>query len=210
MRRRIFAFGLTATLISSPAFAQGQASAPANGSNAEAGAFILKLAERVVTGLTKPGVTAEERDRRFRDLFHEGFDVPAIARFALGRYWRTANEEERREYLKLFEELIVQTYAHRFTGYSGERLRVVTTRAASDGESVVTTEVIRDAGAPIKVDWRVFKKDGSYKIYDIVVEGVSMSITQRDDFAALIQRQGGKVAGLNAALRDKIAQARTN
>ena len=210
MRRRIFALGLVATLVSTSALAQGQASAPANGGNSQAGEFILKLAERAVTGLTKPGVTAEERDQRFRDLFHEGFDVPAIARFALGRYWRMANEEERREYLKLFEELIVQTYAHRFTSYSGERLRVVTTRAASDGEHVVTTEVIRNAGAPIKVDWRVFKKDSSFKIYDIVVEGVSMSITQRDDFSALIQRQGGKVAGLNAALRDKIAQTKTN
>ena len=136
MRRRIFAFGLVATLVSTSALAQGQASAPANGGNSQAGEFILKLAERAVTGLTKPGVTAEERDQRFRDLFHEGFDVPAIARFALGRYWRTANEDERREYLKLFEDLIVQTYAHRFTSYSGERLRVVTTRTASDGEHV--------------------------------------------------------------------------
>ena len=97
MRRRIFAFGLVATLMSTSALAQGQASAPANAGNSQAGEFILKLAERAVTGLTKPGVTAEERDQRFRDLFHEGFDVPAIARFALVAMRAPKNTNPKRE-----------------------------------------------------------------------------------------------------------------
>jgi phospholipid transport system substrate-binding protein len=188
----------------------GQASLPP-GAQPEASRFILDLAEKAITGLTRSDVSASERDQRFRELFHEGFDVPAIARFALGRHWRTASEAERAEYIKLFEELIIQTYSHRFTGYAGETLRVAGTRKGGEGEVVVTTELVRLQGPPVKVDWRVFRVGSEFKIYDIVVEGVSMSITQRDEFAALIQRQGGRVEGLLTALREKVrAGAKTN
>ena len=184
----------------------GQANAPASGSAPEAGTFIVTLAERAVTGLARTDVTDAERDRRFRELFREGFDVPAIARFVLGRYWRAASEAERSEYMKLFEELIVQTYSSRFTGYAGESVRIINTRAGSDGEITVVSELARPSGAPVRVDWRVFRTSAGFKIYDVAVEGVSMSVTQRDDFAGLIQSNGGRVENLLTALREKVAQ----
>lgn len=184
----------------------GQANAPATGTAPEAANFIVKLAERAVTGLARTDVTYAERDRRFRELLDEGFDVPAIARFVLGRYWRTATEAERVEYMKLFEELIVQMYSSRFIGYAGESVRVISTRAGSDGEVTVVSELARPSGAPIRIDWRVFRTGAGFKIYDVVVEGVSMSVTQRDDFSGLIQSSGGRVENLLAALREKVAQ----
>ncbi|MGQ0663329.1 MAG: MlaC/ttg2D family ABC transporter substrate-binding protein [Pseudomonadota bacterium] len=197
--------------VASAGAAQPQKSAvqpPAPKAVPEAGAFITDLARQAVARLTAADLEAAERNHRFQGLLNKGFDVPAIARFSLGRYWRLATEKERAEYVKLFEDLIVQTYAARFVDYAGEALRVTHTRADSDGDVLVFSEFERSNGPPIRVDWRLRRDGESFKIYDVVVEGVSMAITQRDDFSAAIQRSGGKVEGLLAALRDKTGAAR--
>lgn len=199
------AAALATWMVAAPAIAQNTRATPSAGQAAtasEAGAFVATLADSAVAKVTDKALAAEERKTRFRALFLDGFDVPAIARFVLGRYWRLATDAERGEYLKLFEDAIVETYAHRFADYSGEQLRVLSTRAA-DGEAFVFSEMIRPTGAPVKVDWRLRREGTSFKITDIVIEGVSMGVTQRDDFSAVIQRSGGKIEGLLASLREK-------
>ncbi len=194
-----------------PATAQGTTqlsqARPATPTVPEASDFIARLAERAIEGLTQRDLPLAERLARFRQLLNDGFDVPQIGRFVLGRYWRIATEEERREYLRLFEDYIVQNYAARFGDYAGENLRVGNGTQASDGSVTVASELVRPSGPPVKVDWKLEKKDGSFKIVDVMVEGVSMSITQRDDFSASIQRSGGKVEGLLATLREKVKTA---
>jgi phospholipid transport system substrate-binding protein len=176
----------------------------------EAGEFLSGLASKAIAGLTDKSIPPTERATRFRVLLTEGFDVPTIARFVLGRYWRTATEDERAEYLKLFEDFIVQSYASRFTEYAGENIRVTMSRAGSDGEVTVYTDLVRPSGPPVKVEWRTRRESGSFKIVDVIVEGVSMGITQRDDFSAAIQRGGGKVEALITILRDKVKTAQAN
>jgi phospholipid transport system substrate-binding protein len=173
----------------------------------EASEFVTRLAERAIEGLTQRELPLAERLGRFRQLLNDGFDVPQIGRFVLGRYWRVASEDERREYLRLFEDYIVQNYATRFGEYAGENLRVGNATAAPDSTVTVASELLRPSGPPVKVDWKLAKQDGSFKITDVMVEGVSMSITQRDDFSASIQRSGGKVEGLLAMLRDRVKTA---
>ncbi len=169
-------------------------------------ALIRELGNRALEVLGK-NVGSTERAARFRQLFREDFDVPAIARFVLGRYWRVATEAEQQEFVRLFEGYIALAYANRLAEYSGETLKVVGSRPDGDA-SLVTSEIIRPNGAPpAKVDWRVTRADGAYKITDVVVEGVSMAVTQRSEFASVIQRNGGKVEGLLAMLRQKTATA---
>ena len=88
----------------------------------------------------------------------------------------------------------------RFAEYGGESLRVTGSRADPDGV-IVSSQIIRPQGLPIAVDWRLGLSDGHYKIIDVIVDGVSMALTQRSEFAAMIQRNGGQVAGLLAAMR---------
>lgn len=170
----------------------------------EAGAFINGLADRAIAGLMDKNASRHDRESRFRVLLTDGFDVPLIARFVMGRYWRVASEAERAEYLQLFEDFIVATYSQRFGEYAGENLKVVNTRAQPDGDTWVLSDLMRPSGPPVKVEWRLRREGSSFKIIDVVVEGVSMSITQRDDFSATIQRAGGKVDALLAQLRDKV------
>ncbi len=169
----------------------------------EAAKFISDLAERAITNLTDGRLSDAERSKRFGDLLRENFDVPVIGRFVLGRYWNTATEAQRAEYLRLLDSYLTQVYASRFKEYSGEKLRVDQTKPGPDSEVVVMSTVVRGQGAPVQVNWRVAKTDRGYRILDVWIEGVSMAVTQRDEFAAIIQRGGGKVEALLASLRQR-------
>lgn len=166
-------------------------------------AFIERLAQRAIDGLTAREIDTAERTKRFRELLTESFDVPKIGRFALGSAWRTANAADREAYLKAFEDFIVATYASRFADYGGEQIRVVSSRRLDEGEAAVGTLFERARGEPVRVDWRLAPEGQSWKIIDVIIEGVSMAITQRDDFAATVQRNGGRVGPLVDQLREK-------
>lgn len=167
------------------------------------GEFIEKLADKAVAALTINDITRVERVRRFRTLLNDHFDVKIIGRFVLGRYWRQASEEERAEYLTLFEDLIVDTYVDRFAKYSGEALLVIKTEAIQDDDSIVFSSINRPSGGPpVSIAWRLRLRNGNYLIIDVMVEGVSMGQAQRSEFASVIRRNGGAVKGLLAKLRD--------
>ncbi len=174
---------------------------------ADPAAFIQDLGESALAQLTGD-VTPEQREAHFRKLFTENFDVPAIARFVLGRYWNTATPAERDEFISLFEDLIVQYYAGRFTEYSGEQLEIGEVRSDHPGFSTVHSSVVlpRTTDA-VRVDWRVRETDGQLRIVDVMVEGVSMAVTQRAEFASVIQSRGGKLEGLLEALRVKTGRS---
>lgn len=173
---------------------------------ADPAALITDLGNQALQVLGK-NVGANERLVRFRQLFSEDFDVPGIARFVLGRYWRVATEPQQQEFVKVFTNYIALAYSNRLAEYSGETLKVTGSRTAQDG-AVVSSEILRPNGAPpAKVEWLLTQHDGAYKISDVRVEGVSMAVTQRSEFASVIQRHGGQVQGLIAALRQKTESA---
>jgi phospholipid transport system substrate-binding protein len=168
-------------------------------------AFIHALGTQAIEVLG-PGVSPAQRLARFRTLFNEDFDVPGIGRFVLGRYWRTATPQQQQEFLELFQEYVVRTYSARLGEYGGEPFHVTAARPHG-AETIVTSEIIRPQGGRIEVSWYLVNRDGRYKIADIYIGGVSMKVTQRDEFAAVIQRSGGRVEGLLSQLRQKLAAA---
>ena len=164
--------------------------------------FVQSLADDAVLTLTSKKISETQRQNNFRKLFRNYFDVDGIGKWALGRYWRKATKKQRSEYLALFEDLIVTTYAGRFENYSNEQLEIK--GSVSRGKiTVVKSHFNNDKKKPIRVDWRVTLPDGKYKIFDIVVEGVSLVKTQRHEFSSVIRRNDGNVSGLLAALRKK-------
>ena len=169
--------------------------------------FIRTIGKEAIESLTAKDLTESERQRRFRKLLNRAFDMRTIARFTLGRYWRLASKKQREEYVALFEDFIVQAYASRFGKYSGETFKVGRVRVVNDRDRLVESEIERNGQPPVRIHWRV-RGNGKYKIVDVVVEGVSMGITQRDEFAAVIRNNGGKIEGLLTALRKKTSRAR--
>lgn len=175
--------------------------APGQATAQDARTFIARLGNEAIQVLG-PSVSQQQRIGRFRQLFQRDFDVPGIGQFVLGRYWRTATPEEQQEFLKLFQEYIVQSYAAQLGEYGGEPFRVLGSRP-SGNETVVTSEIDRPSGSRILVDWYVVDRGGP-KISDVYVAGVSMKVTQRDQFASVIQRNGGRVDALLTMLRQRV------
>ncbi len=173
---------------------------------ADAVAFMNNLWDRAVEVLnnkTDPMI----RQARFRELFHTDFDCPGLARFVLGRYWRSASEEEQQEFVKLFGDYVVFVYTARLSNFGGEALKVRGSRSDGDGVIVSTDVIGLGAASPLRIDWRLVTDNGAYKISDLIVEGISMAVTQRSEFASVVQRNGGQLGGLIAMMREKTASA---
>ncbi|MBK18524.1 MAG: toluene tolerance protein [Rhodospirillaceae bacterium] len=164
--------------------------------------FIRTVGDNAIKSLTNKEISQQEREDRFRKILNDTFEIKLIARFTLGRFWRRASEEQQKEYTGLFEDFIVKAYAARFADYKGEDFVVGKVRSINDRDNLVQSEVVLTDGREIPVHWRV-RNGKKLKIVDVLVEGVSMAITQRDEFSAIISQNGGKVDGLLAALRKK-------
>jgi phospholipid transport system substrate-binding protein len=211
LRLRGFLAGLivvVVTMVSSAVSAAVSAAAGADDKAAQAGQFISTLAEQAVAALTASDISPEEREKRSRQLLKDHFAVRAIGQWVLGRYWRTATPEERDQYLRLFEDLIVVTYVDRFKRYSGEKLTVVRSLVDADsGDAVVYSEIIRpNADKPVSVAWRVRAQEGDLKVVDVFVEGVSLSQTQRAEFTSTLSRNNGDMQVLLREMQDRISR----
>jgi len=166
--------------------------------------FIRSLSNSAIDSLATTNLSDAERENRFRTLLTENFDVPSIARFVLGLYWPRATEEQRKQYMTLFEDFIVKSYAKRFADFSGDGLKTGNVTKVTNTDAVVSSLIKGAEAAPAaRIDWRVRAEDTHYKIVDVMVEGISMSVTHRDEFAAVIRNNGGTVEGLIAALKKK-------
>lgn len=175
--------------------------AAAQAADHPAAKFIEKLGTSAINSLTAKEITTRERESRVRNMLRNSFDLQTIGRFAMGTYWKTATEKQKAEYLVLFEDMIVKTYAQRFAEYSGQSFQVAGAIPANEKDSVVSSQIIQTDGPAVNLEWRVRNKGGAMKVVDVIVEGISMSVTQRSDFAAVIQRGGGNVEALIETLR---------
>jgi len=186
-----------------------------HGANASAtypdsGAFVTALGNRAIQLLTQNHATEAEQEVRFRALLREGFAVRKIGRFVLGQYRRSATPEELEEFLGLFEDYIVSLYSSAFRNYSGETFevaRVVKTR--SEHDTMVITHINPDDATPTKIVFQVRNSQDDYKILDVKIQGVSMIVTQRDEFTGFIRNNGGSVHALIEALRKKTETLKT-
>ncbi len=205
--RLLAAFILAPLAFSAPAFASAveQLAVPvaesaaqnvAIGNAAAAQATIEKLGATAMNALKDASMTDDKKKALFVSVLGQNFDMDRIARFAAGKYWRQATPEQQAEYQRLYRDMVINVYTSRFKNYAGQEFTVTGSRQDDSGDAVVTSRVT-GKGAPINVDWRV--RDG--KVIDVMVEGVSMAVTQRNDFAGVIQQGGGTFTALTDYLR---------
>ncbi|MFQ5955734.1 MAG: phospholipid-binding protein MlaC [Kiloniellales bacterium] len=166
--------------------------------------FIQSLADQAIEVLQAKDATLAEREDRFRTLLKERFAVRTISRFVIGPYWRKATPEQRSAYLELFSDWIVKTYAVRLGGYVDEEFSITGTRVnPADQDIFVGTRIVKpDSSVAYRAVWRVRRMNGSYKIIDVEVEGISMALTQQDEFKSVARRKG--IDGLLEILRERI------
>ncbi len=196
-RHLAWTFLLLSTLVfGGPARAQATAADPAT--------FIGDFAQKAIVDILAANIPNTERQQRFRTMFKEYFDVPAIGRFVLGRYSRNVQPADQEMFNALFEDVIVYTWSRRFSDYNGQSLKVSTASPDGDDGAIVKSTVVDKQGENILVDWRVRKRAAGLKAIDVIVAGVSMAITYRQEYTTIIAQDGGLVA-LLAQLQRQVA-----
>tara|TARA_R110002012_G_scaffold258531_1_gene439019 strand:- start:359 stop:982 length:624 start_codon:yes stop_codon:yes gene_type:complete len=195
LRRVLFLLFLCSAVTSAPAWADEKGAA--------AEKFVAELGDKALALVTDKAAVGEARREKFRMLLNEHFDLPWIGQFVLGRNWRLASPEQRETYLKLFEESIVFTYTRQFDSYSGQLFEV--TGSGENGRYiVVNSQIVNQANSNgnVIVDWRLIEEGQTFKIVDVVIEGISMGITQRNEYASVIESNGGKIDPLLARMEE--------
>ncbi len=144
----------------------------------------------------------EQRKAALRDLVRRGFNLELTSQFVLGKYWNRATAKQRVQFQDLFTEYLLNRYARHLGAYRAETLRVVASHPVGPKDVLVETSIegVEAAANPV---WRVRAVAGQYKIIDVSIEGVSLALTQRREFAAVINRKG--LDGLLDMLREKLA-----
>lgn len=187
----MIAAGATATI--------GRSSAHALETEA-AESFVKNVAERLIALVRSPQ-EFEAKRVAFRDLLNEAAAMPLIGRIAIGAPWRQMSDPQKTEYISVLTEYLSRIYTKRFAEYSGETLAVVGSSDRGKKGVFVQTRVERAGSEPLKVEWRVTDRTGSIQILDIYVEGVSLLITQREDFRGQLEKNGNDIDAFLARLK---------
>lgn len=190
LTRRTMLLAVAALPLARVAWAQGD---PATG-------LVEKLARELVGVVNGPGSAADKQAALAR-LVVRDVDVTAVARFCLGRYWRTATPDQQRDYLALFQRVLVKNITSKVGEYTGVTITIGRSQPRDD-EMVVSSVVTRPGNAPTRVDWVVT----AGKVVDVVAEGTSLRLTQRSDYSAFLSQNGGNVQALINAMKQQASQ----
>ena len=200
-RRALFALP-TASLVS-----LGWRTGRAAPSAEAAQSLIEQVSTRVLTILSNQELSNRQKFDDLVGLLSQPIDLDLVARLILGRHWRTADDARREAYLELFREYALANLASKLHLYQGQSFEVTDAKVVSEQDAVVTSRILNPGEAPLQVDWRLRAgDDGRLVVIDLIVAGVSLIVTLRSEFSAVIERPG--FDGLLAELRLRIAQTR--
>jgi phospholipid transport system substrate-binding protein len=178
--------------------------------DSEPEALVKKITEEVLAALkSDKQLAAGDRERAVKlaeQKILPHVDFEEATRLAVGRGWKEASPEQRKKLVAEFRNMLVRTYSNAIGAYEGQTMKVLPSRVKpGEGEATVRNQFLRPGGKPILVDYSMRKTDAGWKIYDIVVEGVSLVLTYRSEFDAVVKQEG--VDGLIKRLSQKNAPA---
>ena len=182
-----------------------------NGLGKDAQDFINSLSSQVAELNQNRSLDKITRQQKFMKLVERGFDLQLIAKFVVGRPWKTASRDQKKEYLRLFKNLVELTYSKRFIDYSQQKI-IVSGHKLGKRKFIFVESQLADPKNPkanINIVWRLVPKGNSFKIVDVVIAGISMAITQRNEYSAVIKRNNGSFESLLAAMKVQIKKLRS-
>ncbi len=118
------------------------------------------------------------------------FDFYVMSRSALGRHWRKATESQRKQLAREFQELLVRTYALAILNYSGQQIEYLPYRGDKNAQRIVVNTRVQTGGPPVPINYRLYQKQDSWKIYDVIIDGMSLVTNYRSSFNAEVGRGG--------------------
>ncbi len=201
---------LQGAVLFSAMLGSGHASHAATSPEQDAKALVTRLVEQILQAIdADDGGSSQER--RMMAAIESETNLSLLARMTLGRYWRQASAQQRKVFADVFRRYLLQSFTTRLRRYAGtglgsvrDRFTVTATKKAGKNDVVVRSLIKPPSGAPLEVDWRLRSRDGRFFIIDLVVEGVSLLITQRSEFSSVVERIG--IDGLIGELETRVAR----
>lgn len=178
---------------------------PASAQQDAAVAFIQRRGEQLLAIVNGDGPGTQKQQQVAR-LLGETVDMEGVGRFVVGRYWRTASQQEQREFLKLFHDLLVETISVRFGELKGLKFQVTGPTRRDEESQGVGTVIERPGQPPAAVEWRIAGQGSDLKVIDLIAEGTSLRLTQRGEYTAVLQRNSGRFDALLGAMKRQLAQ----
>jgi phospholipid transport system substrate-binding protein len=167
-------------------------------------AVIKAFGDQLVAAVNAPGAPSD-KPRLITPSVEQYVDVPLVAKFCLGRYWKRATADQQTRYIAVFHDVMVNAIAGHMGEYSGVSY-VISAVRGQDDDVAVTTDIERPKAPPVTVQWVVSAASGKSLIVDVIAEGTSMRLTQRQDYASFLGQHNGDIDQLIAALQDKVKQ----
>ena len=150
--------------------------------------------------------SAEYKSEKLIELAKEKVDIKGIGLYTLGSYRKELTDTQKEEYTKLFELYFLKSFTSRLTDYSDPKINVISSEKRNDKYTIVSSILLATNKKPeVKIDWRVYTKDPMNPlIRDLIIEGLSLARTQKEEFSSIIESNGGDIDALFAKLKDFI------
>ena len=148
--------------------------------------------------------TQEERIQKLKEIASEAVDIDGIGYYTLGTYRKNINEGQIKQYKFLFEKYFLKSFASRLAEYSNPEINVVSKKKISENYTMVSSILVSTEQRPeVKIDWRIYTKDPQNpKIRDLIIEGLSLARTQKEEFSSIIQSNDGDINALFFTLKE--------
>jgi len=152
--------------------------------------------------------TKEFKTKKLSEMALKAVDIIGVAYYSLGNYRKKLNEDQLKEYLVLFEKYFLKSFTSRLTDYSDPKIEVLSAEVINPKYTIVRSLLLATDKKPeVKIDWRVYTKNPDKPlIRDLIIEGLSLARTQKEEFSSVIQSNGGDVTKLFDTLKEFVAK----
>ena len=151
-------------------------------------------------------LTKEERIKKLKEIASDTVDISGIGYYTLGAFRKNINDEQIEQYNVLFEQYFLKSFSSRLAEYSNPEIEVVSKKKINENYTMVSSILVSTEKRPeVKIDWRVYTKNpNNPKIRDLIIEGLSLARTQKEEFSSIIQSNDGDINVLFATLKEFI------
>lgn len=163
--------------------------------------FVKSLTDDIIQNVLSANISDDEKLKIFHARFQKDLDTATIGKHVSGIYWKKASKTEQNEFLDAFFDFATKSWADKFNLYTGQQIDFKGVQTAKSGQFFVISSV--QGNPPAEVLWRLKKQGNTYKITDIVIEGVSMVKSYRNEYTAFLHKNGGKLSTLTQELKTK-------
>ena len=177
---------------------------PASSYNSEPQLFVTELVSEVINQLSNKDTTKAEKEKFIENIALENVDINALGLYTLGEIRKSASESDIQKYQKAFTKYFLKSLTSRLTDYSTNNFKVISSEKKSSNYTMVKSKILEDKGKPeIKIDWRIYTKNPEKPlIRDLIVEGLSLARTQKEEFASILNSNDNNINSLIIQLEE--------